>query len=124
MIILEQFCEYTIREGSYSNNYKLVRSIQSNRSGYGYLNNQQCWASFKCPTDMYAYWQRARFETERNVDQVRFYGVNNGQYRLLSGGLGGSDTWYTLLDNEINFEFKTNAYQNDYYGFELYLTCK
>ena len=59
-----------------------------------------------------------------DFDQVRFYGVNNGQYRVLSGGLGGSYTWYMLLDNEINFEFKTDASENDYYGFELNLTCK
>ena len=32
---------------------------------YGtYADNQQCWASFKCPSDMFAYWRRKIFYTE------------------------------------------------------------
>ena len=94
---LEQSCEYKIQEGGYNENYKLVRSIRSNRNGYRYLNNQQCWALFKCPTDMYAYWRRDWFYTEWNYDQVRFHGVNNAHYRILSGDLGGSSIWYTIV---------------------------
>ena len=121
----EQLCEYKIKEGGYYENYKLVRSIRSNKNGYGYMDSQQCWASFKCPTDMHAYWRREQFYTERYYDQVRFYGVNNDQYRVYSGDLGWSSTWYTLFDNEITFEFKSDRDESSRYsGFELYLTCK
>ena len=100
-----------------------MRRIESYKNGERYMNNQQCWASFKCPTDMYAYWRRDWFHTERNFDQVRFYGVNTDQYRIYSGDLGGSSTWYTLSDNEIIFEFKTDGDTN-YAGFAISLTCK
>ena len=120
MIILEQLCEYKIKQGGDYENNKLIRSIQANR----YINNQQCWASFKCPSDLNAYWRRVNFNTEKTFDQVRFYGENTDQHRIYSGDLGWSSNWHTLLDNEIIFEFKADRSENDFRGFEFYLTCK
>jgi len=123
-VLLEQLCEYEIIQGGYSENYKLIRSISSNQNGHGYFDYQQCWASFKCPSNMYAYWRRVIFETEASYDRVLFYGVNNYEYRTYSGDLGGSETWYTLFDNEITFEFKTDGSISDFRGFQLFLMCK
>ena len=108
---------------------QLVRQIKSKKQAIsyyeaGYKKYQQCWAKFKCPDNMYAYWRRAKFQTMHN-DYVVFYGVNNFQYRRYSGNYGSSSSWYTLYDNEITFEFKSggsNPY--NYYGFEILLICK
>ena len=65
MQFLEQFCDFDIIKGSYYDNYELVRRIQSTPNGYGnYKDNQQCWASFKCPSDHTVYWRRVWFNTE------------------------------------------------------------
>ena len=121
-MISEQLCDYTIREAYYEDN-KLVRSIFSSKNGHEYMNNQQCWASFKCPQGLHAYWRRRSFSTERHYDQVRFYGVKTDQYRIYSGDLGGSHTWHTLSDDEIIFEFKSDEDTTNG-GFEFHLTCK
>ena len=123
-VFKEQLCEYKIKSGGFYENYELVRSIFSNKSGNGYFDYQQCWASFKCPSDMYAYWRRVSFETEPSYDRVIFYGVNNYEYRTYSGDLGGSETWYTLFDNEITFEFKADGSISNFAGFQLFLMCK
>ena len=61
----EQFCEFDIVKGGYYDNYELVRSVSSTPYGYYYyINNQQCWASFKCPSNKKVYWRRAYFDTE------------------------------------------------------------
>ena len=120
----EQLCEYQIIPGGYYENNKLVRSIYSNKDGDGYVDYQQCWASFKCPSGLYAYWRRVSFETEVSYDRVLFYGLNNYQYRTYSGNLGGSETWYTLFDNEITFEFKADGNNSNFRGFKLFLMCK
>ena len=91
---------------------------------YGYKNFQQCWTRFKCPDDMYAYWRRVEFETESGNDYAIFYGVNSGDYRKYSGRVGGSNSWYTMYDSEIAFEFKADGSYNDYLGFEILLKCK
>ena len=90
----------------------------------GYKNFQQCWTRFKCPKDMLAYWRRAQFHTEGGADYVVFYGVNNGDYVKYSGSSGSNTSWYSLYDNEINFEFKADYSYSDYLGFEILLTCK
>ena len=65
MPFLEQFCDFDIIKGSYYDNFEHVRRIQSTPNGYGnYKDNQQCWASFKCPSDHTVYWRRAWFNTE------------------------------------------------------------
>ena len=120
----EQLCEYKIVESGYDESNTLVRSIRSNKKGNGYVDNQQCWASFKCPTGMFAYWRRVRFWTEWDFDQVRFVGINNKDYRVISGKLHGSAEWDTLSDNEITFEFKSDESESSFDGFEIYLTCK
>ena len=121
---LEQLCEYQIVESVFDEDNTLVRSIRSNKKGDGYDDNQQCWASFKCPTGMFAYWRRVKFVTERGHDQVRFFGVNNKDYRVFSGELHGSASWDTLSDNEITFEFKSDESGNWFGELEIYLTCK
>ena len=95
---------------------------------------------------MNAYWRLVSFETEASYDQVVFYGVNNFQYRRYSGEilqgapklgseaeaqsngnserLPSTDTWYTLFDNEITFEFKADGSDSDYRGFPIFLMCK
>ena len=128
-IILEQLCDYKIIEGGYYEDYKLVRQIKSKKealssNSYGYKNYQQCWTRFKCPDDLLVYWRRAQFYTESSYDRVVIYGVNNGDYRRYDGNYGSSTSWYTLYDNEITFEFKTDSSVNDYRGFEFLLTCK
>ena len=61
----EQFCEFDIVKGGYYDDYELVRSIKSSPYGYSnYMNEQQCWASFKCPPNHTVYWRRAWFNTE------------------------------------------------------------
>ena len=120
----EQLCEYKIVESGYHESNTLVRSIRSNKKGNGYVDNQQCWASFKCPMGMFAYWRRVKFVTEWGHDQVRFFGVNNKDYRVFSGELHGSATWDTLSDNEITFEFKADGSISDFGGFQLFLMCK
>ena len=122
-------CDYNIVEGDYYDNYKPVRQIRSKSkqlSSYedGYINNQQCWARFKCPDDMRAYWKRKSFETESCCDHVSFYGVNSGDYRKYSGGYSSSNSWYSLYDSEIIFEFRTDYSVTKYRGFEIQLTCK
>ena len=74
MQFLEQFCDFDIIKGSYYDNYELVRRIQSTPNGYGnYKNNQQCWASFKCPSDHTVYWRRAWFNTELGFRSQRLF---------------------------------------------------
>ena len=114
--------------GNYPEDYNYVRSISSNLSGKQdyesyYENNQQCWASFKCPSGTLAYWRLKSFHTEDYYDQVLFYGVNNYQARIYSGELGSSSTYETLWDNEITFEFKSDESVTEI-GFEILLMCK
>ena len=128
LYILEQLCDYQIIQGGYYDQYELVRRIRSKKEALsyydnGYKNFQQCWTSFKCPDDMYAYWRRVEFETESGYDYVIFYGVNSNDYRKYSGRVGGSSSWYTMYDNEINFEFKADGDTNYYLGFEFLLKC-
>ena len=122
-------CDHSIVEGHYYDNSKPVRQIRSKiqkLSSYeeGYINNQQCWARFKCPDDMRAYWKRKSFETETTHDYVAFYGVNNYEYRKYSGYLSSSNSWYSLYDSEITFEFRSDSSVTNYRGFEIQLTCK
>ena len=67
MTYLEQRCLYRIEQGTDLEDYKPVRSIHAHIEGshYGsYAAHQQCWAYFKCPPDMFAYWRRNFFFTE------------------------------------------------------------
>ena len=73
---------------------------------------------------MFAYWRRVEFETESGYDYVIFYGVNSNDYRKYSGRVGGSSSWYTMYDNEINFEFKADGDTHSYLGFEILLKCE
>ena len=128
-IFLEQLCDYQIIKGGYYDDYELVRQIRSKKEAlsyyeYGYKNFQQCWTSFKCPDDMYAYWRRVEFETESGYDYVTFYDANSDDYRKYSGRIGGSTSWYTMYVNEITFEFKADDSYNEYRGFEILLKCK
>merc|ERR1711990_561455 len=120
----KQFCEFDIIKGSYYDNYELVRRIQSSPNGYGnYKNNQQCWASFKCPSDHKAYWRRAWFNTESGYDYATFYRVNMKTYRKYDGNYGSSSSWYSLDDSEITFEFRTDGSVTKS-GFEILLRCR
>jgi len=120
----KQFCEFDIIKGSYYDDYELVRRIQSSPNGYGnYKNNQQCWASFKCPSDHTVYWRRVRFNTESRYDKVTFYRVNTKTHIKYDGNYGSSSTWYSLGDSEITFEFKTDG-SFTYSGFEILLRCR
>ena len=73
---------------------------------------------------MYAYWRIADFETEGGYDYVVFYAVNIGDYRKYSGRVGGSNSWYTMYDKDITFEFKADGSYNDYRGFEILMMCR
>jgi len=107
-------------------NYNPVRKINSNVDGNrDYIDYQNCWASFKCPSGMLAYWRILNLLTEDNYDQVLFYGVNNYQSRVYQGELRDSQSNYyqTLWDNEITFEFKADE-SNHFEGFEILLKCE
>ena len=63
----EQPCLYQIEQGGLEEGYKPVRSIKANMTGDdygGYAKHQQCWASFKCPSDMFAYWRVVQIDIE------------------------------------------------------------
>ena len=62
-------------------------------------------------------------QCEGSYDQVLFFGVNNNQFQILKGDIGGSSEWETVYDNEITFEFKA-AGEISGGGFYLFLMCK
>ena len=122
-------CDYRIVEGDYYSGYTPVRQIRSKRqelSSYedGYINNQQCWARFKCPDDMRVYWRRKTFYTESCCNYVTFYDVDSGHYSKYSGYYGSSSYFNSLYDSEVTFEFRTDGSVTSYRGFEIQLTCK
>ena len=125
-------CDYKIIEGGYNENYKLVRQIRSRKQALsydenGYIDNQQCWARFKCSNNLIAKWRIVKLETEGpDYDTVIFYGVNNGQSRRYSGLYGSTNIWSTLNDSEITFEFRADADNEGgkyYLGFEILVIC-
>ena len=124
----EQWCDYKIIQEWWNDGTDHVRQIRSNNTMeypnefdyIGYRRDQQCWANFKCPDDMYAYWSFVVFDTNH---PVIFHAVNSGSSREYVGDIGGSNSWFTLYDNEITFEFKARGSPYRNRGFDILLKC-